>query len=256
MLIDSHCHIDAPEFDADRAVVIAAAHASGVHGLLVPAVDRASWERIALLADADANIYPAYGLHPMFLDQHADADTEALAQWVTTHRCSAIGECGLDHYVPGLDPAHQLRVLRPQLELARELDLPVILHARRALEPLLAEIRRVGRLRGIVHSFAGSSEQAQQWCAQGFLLGFGGPVTYERAARLRRVVTTLPLEYLLLETDAPDQPLHGHQGQRNTPERLVDVLNCVAALRSIEPSALAAATSRNLMALIGVQNAA
>jgi TatD DNase family protein len=252
MLIDSHCHIDAPEFDADRAQVIAAARRDGVRGLLVPAVDRASWARIAELAEADAEIYPAYGLHPMFLAQHRAADIDALADWVATHRCSAIGECGLDHYIAELDPAHQLRVLRPQLELAQVLNLPVILHARRALDPLLSEIKRVGRLRGIVHSFAGSSEQARQWCAQGFLLGFGGPVTYERAARLRRVAAELPIEHLVLETDAPDQPLQGRQGQRNAPGYLVDVLTCVAGLRGMEPQALALATTRNVLNLIGV----
>ncbi len=252
MLIDSHCHIDAAEFDADRAQVIAAARRATVRGILVPAVDRASWQRIAELADADADIYPAYGLHPMFLDQHRVADIDALAQWVASHRCGAIGECGLDHYVPELDPAHQLRVLRPQLELAHELGLPVILHARRALDPLLAEIKRVGRLRGIVHSFAGSSEQARQWCAQGFLLGFGGPVTYERAARLRRVVAELPTEHLVLETDAPDQPLQGRQGQRNEPQFLVDVLTCVAALRNADPQSLADVTTRNVLNLIGL----
>lgn len=252
MLIDSHCHIDAPEFDGDREAVIAAARVGGVQGLLVPAVDRASWLRIAALAELHADIHPVYGLHPMFLAQHQDADIAALADWVAQHRCVGIGECGLDFYLPELDGERQLQVLRPQLALAHELDLPVILHARRALDPLLAEIRRVGRLRGIVHSFGGSSEQARQWCAQGFLLGIGGPVTYERAARLRRVVATLPIDHLVLETDAPDQPLHGHQGQRNAPERLVEVLACVANLRGMPVEALAAATSRNVMRLIGV----
>jgi TatD DNase family protein len=250
MLIDSHCHIDAAEFDSDRTAVIAAARRAGVKGLLVPAVDRASWQRIAELANADADLYPAYGLHPMFLAEHTEADIEALAAWVATHRCSAIGECGLDFYVPELDHARQLEILRPQLALARQLDRPVILHARRALDPLLAEIKRVGRLRGIVHSFSGSAEQARQWCAQGFLLGFGGPVTYERAARLRRVMAELPLQHLVLETDAPDQPLSGHQSERNTPAQLTEVLMCVASLRGMEPEALAMATSRNVLDLL------
>lgn len=251
MLIDSHCHIDASEFDLDRTQAIAAARRAGVRGILVPAVDRASWQRIADLADADAEIFPAYGLHPMFLEQHRAADLDALADWIATHPSAAIGECGLDYYIAQLDPAQQLRILRPQLQLARELDLPVILHARRALDPLLLEIKRFGHLRGIVHSFAGSSEQARQWSAQGFLLGFGGPVTYERAARLRRVVAELPIEHLALETDAPDQPLQGRQGQRNAPEYLVDVLTCVAGLRNMDANALAEATSRNVLRLIG-----
>ncbi len=252
MLIDSHCHLDAAEFDADRDQVLAQSRAAGVDGILVPAVDRDSWSAIARLAAQDAAIYPAYGLHPMFLDQHQDADLAALPDWLEHNRCLAIGECGLDFHVEGLDRDRQLEILRPQLQLAAERVLPVILHARRALDPLLAEVRRYPGLRGIVHSFSGSAEQARQWTTRGFLLGIGGPVTYPRAARLRRIVADLPIEHLVLETDAPDQPLCGHQGERNSPERLLDVLAEVAILRNTSPAALAAATSRNVRGLLNI----
>ena len=251
-LIDSHCHLDAPEFDGDRDAVMAQARRRGVRGFLVPAIDRDNWQAIADLADAHGDVLPAYGLHPLFLSRHTDADLAALADWIAAHRCVAIGECGLDFFVPDLDPELQRAVLRPQLALAQTLDLPVILHARRAFDPLLAEVRRHRNLRGIVHSFSGSIEQARNWCAQGFLLGIGGPVTYERAARLRRVVAELPIEHLVLETDAPDQPLHGRQGQRNAPEFTVDVLDCVAALRGTTAELLAEATTRNVSAMFGV----
>jgi len=252
MLIDSHCHLDVAEFDSDRAAVIAAARRRGVAGILVPGFDRASWQRIADLADAYPDIHPAYGLHPGFIDQHEDADVDALAGWIAQRRCVAVGECGLDFYVPGFDLQRQLDVLRPQLALARALDLPLILHGRRAFDRLLAEVRRVGKLRGIVHSFAGSPEQARQWCNEGFLLGFGGPVTYDRAARLRKVVAALPLDHLVLETDAPDQPLQGRQGQRNEPALVVDVLDCVARLRGASAEHIAEATTRNLVRLLRV----
>jgi TatD DNase family protein len=252
MLIDSHCHLDVSEFDDDRSDVLARSRAAGITGILVPAIDRASWTAIAGLARAEAGIYPAYGLHPMFLDRHQDADLGALGEWITQHPCLAIGECGLDFHVEGLDAARQLQILRPQLELAAERELPVILHARRALDPLLAEVRRFPGLRGIVHSFSGSAEQARQWGGRGFLLGIGGPVTYPRAARLRRVVAELPGEQLVLETDAPDQPLCGHQGERNEPARLLGVLETVASLRATTTELLAAETSRNLRQLLRI----
>lgn len=143
-----------------------------------------------------------------------------------------------------------------QLALARELGLPVILHARRAYDDVAAAIRRVGGLRGVVHSFSGSEEQARQLWKLGFCLGIGGPVTYERAARLRMLVARMPVEFLLLETDSPDQPLAGHRGARNEPAFLVEVLRTIAMLRDEEPDAIAAATSRNAEALFGLDPAA
>jgi len=249
-MFDSHCHLDAVEFAADRAAVLRRARQAGVTRLLIPAVTRSSWPLIAKLCADDSALYPAYGLHPMFLAEHATADVAALGAFVRQQPTAAIGECGLDFFLPGLEPQRQLEILRPQLQLARELDLPVILHARRALDPLLQEVRKIGRLRGIVHSFAGSEVQAQQWVRQGFLLGFGGPVTYPRALRLQAVVAQLPLASLALETDAPDQPLCGHQGQRNEPAMLPEVLNQIARLRRQEPALIASATTRNLLELI------
>ena len=251
-LCDSHCHLDAAEFDHDRAGVLARARAAGIACQLIPAVDRAGWPKIAALVAREPGLHAAYGLHPLFLAHHTDADLDALPDFIASTKAVALGECGLDFFLPQLDRDRQLAVLRPQLQLARALDLPVILHARRALDPLLAEVRRVGGLRGIVHSFSGSLEQARQWCRAGFLLGFGGPVTYPRARRLRAVVSELPLAHLVLETDSPDQPLYGHQGERNEPARLPQVLAAVAELRQDEPENIATATSQNLHRLLGL----
>lgn len=249
-MFDSHCHLDAPEFAEDRATVVARAQRAGVTRLLIPAVSRSGWLGIAKLCADDAACYPAYGLHPMALTEHNDADLAALSAFIAQHSTCAIGECGLDYFVPGLDPDRQLHILRPQLQLARELDLPVILHARRALDPLLQEVRRFDHLRGIVHSFSGSEEQAQQWLRQGFLLGIGGPVTYPRARRLQAIVARLPLSCLALETDAPDQPLFGHQGVRNEPALLAEVLGQIAKLRQQDAELIATATTRNVLGLI------
>lgn len=250
-LYDSHCHLDAPEFDPDRAGVVARARAAGVHRQLVPAVSRAGWEKLRDLCAADDGLRPAYGLHPMYLDQHRPAHLDDLARWLADERPAAVGECGLDHFVEGLDPDAQRTYFIRQLELAREFDLPVVLHARRAVDEVIAALRRIGGLRGVVHSWSGSDEQARQLFGLGFHLGIGGPVTFERAQRLRRTVATMPIEWLLLETDAPDQPGAGHRGERNEPGLLPEVLAVVAQLRGEAPEAVAAATAASAQRLFG-----
>ncbi|MBW8366487.1 MAG: TatD family hydrolase [Arenimonas sp.] len=250
-LYDSHCHLDAPEFDPDRGQVVERARAAGVGRQLVPAVDRAGWEKLRGICAADPQLRPAYGLHPMFLDRHLPGHLDELAQWLERERPAAVGECGLDYFVPGLDPQTQRLYFQRQLELAREFDLPVVVHARRAVDEVITSIRRVGGLRGVVHSWSGSQQQAMQLFDLGFHLGIGGPVTFERAQRLRRTVATMPLQWLLLETDAPDQPGAGHRGERNEPGLLPEVLRVVAGLRGETPEAVAQATTRNAVALFG-----
>jgi TatD DNase family protein len=245
-LFDSHVHLDAAEFDADRDEVLANAVAVGVHEMLIPAVARAGWPKLHALCASRPGLYPAYGLHPCYLDQHADADVAALADWLGTQPAAAVGECGLDFFEPGLDRERQLRLLRGQLDIAHQFDLPLVLHARRAFEAVILELRRFGKpLRGVVHSFSGSIEQARELWRLGFLVGIGGPVTYERARRLRRLVAALPEECLLLETDAPDQPGSAHRGQRNEPAYLVEVLDCIATLRHTTATELAHVTTAN-----------
>ena len=244
-LVDSHSHIDVDAFAADRSAAIARARAAGVRRQIVPAITAAGWEPLSALCAAEAGLHPAFGLHPMYLAAHTEADLDALGDWAARAECVAIGECGLDFHVEGLDPDAQRRFFMRQLELARELDRPLILHARRAVDEVIASLRRVGGLRGVVHSYSGSHEQAEQLWKLGFLLGLGGPVTYARAHRLRSLVATMPLEHLLLETDAPDQPLSTHRGERNEPGYLVEVLDCIAQLRGVDAGEVAEATTRN-----------
>lgn len=251
-LVDSHCHLDADEFDADRAEVIERARAAGVSRQVVPAVTAASWSKLREVCAADEGLFAAYGLHPMFLSEHRHAHLPELRTWLERERPVAVGECGLDYFVDGLDPAEQLHYFDAQLRLAREFQLPVIVHARRAVDAVIAAIRKVGNLRGVVHSFSGSRQQAEHLWNQGFLLGLGGPVTYERARRLRELASTMPIETLLLETDAPDQPDAGIRGQRNEPARLRVVRDTIAELRGITPTDLAAATSANAERLFGL----
>ncbi len=251
-LVDSHSHFDAAEFDADRAAAHARAVAAGVDIQIVPAVDAAGWPKLRQTCAELPGLWPAYGLHPMYLDAHRPEHLPALRAWIERERPLAVGECGLDYFVEGLDAEAQLFYFDGQLRLAREFDLPVIVHARRAVDAVIAAIRRIGGLRGVVHSFSGSAEQAAQLHRLGFLLGIGGPVTYARANRLRKLVAGMPLEQLLLETDSPDQPGAAHRGQRNEPAHLLEVLDAIATLRKVPRDDIAAATRDNAVRLFNL----
>lgn len=249
MLVDSHCHLDAGEFDGDRSAVVARAKAAGVAAQVVPATHASGWPGIRDLCLGGGHLYPAYGLHPMYLDQHRRAHLDDLRTWLRAEPAVAVGECGLDYFVDGLDRSSQAQWFEGQLRLAREFDLPVIVHARRAVDAVIAALRGVGGLRGVVHSFSGSPEQAGQLWKIGFSLGLGGPVTYPRARRLRQLAADMPIEHLLLETDAPDQPDAGLRGQRNEPAHLVTVCSTIAALRGVTESEIAEATTANAVRL-------
>ena len=252
MPIDTHVHIDAPEFDADRIAVLARARAAGIDGFVAPAVSADGWAALAAIAQAQRDVHPAYGLHPMYLAEHRPEHLPRLERWLADTPAVAVGECGLDHYVEGLDPEAQRGYFIGQLSIARAAELPVIVHARRAVDEVIACIRKIGGLTGVIHSFPGSLEQARQLHQLGFRLGFGGPVTYARARRLREVVAAIPIEQLLIETDAPDQPPATRRGQRNEPVTLLDVAATIAALRGMTPEALLAAVDANARALFGL----
>jgi TatD DNase family protein len=245
MLIDSHCHLDAEEFDVDRAEVIARARAVGVSRQILPAVNAEGWDKLRAICAATPGLFPAYGLHPMFLDAHRPEHLDLLRTWIERERPAAVGECGLDFFVDGLDAERQTLFFEAQLRLARDFDLPTIVHARRAVDRVLSAVRRFGPLRGVVHSFSGSLDQAKRLFEHGFLIGLGGPATYARANKLRAIAAQVPLESLLLETDAPDQPDSEIRGQRNEPARLPVVCDTIAELRGMTPEALAAATTAN-----------
>lgn len=245
ILVDSHNHLDAVEFDGDRLEVLERARVAGIRAQVVCGTDAAEWPRLRSVCAEAPDLYPSYGLHPTFLDLHREHHLDELHTWISRERPVALGECGLDYFVEDLDRTAQSRYFDAQLDLAKQFDLPVIVHARRAVDAVIAAIRKVGGLRGVVHSFSGSRQQAEQLWEQGFMLGLGGPVTYERANRLRQLATTMPLEWLLLETDAPDQTDADHRGQRNEPARLTNVLETIARLRGEPAERIAAATTDN-----------
>lgn len=244
-LIDCHNHLDDASFDADRTDVYQRAQQAGVVGQVLAAVSARLWPRLEAVATQYAGLYPCYGLHPAYLAEHHPEHLDTLAAWLQREPAVAIGECGLDYYLPDLDPDIQAEYFSAQLRLARQLDLPVVIHARHAVDQVIKLLRRFAGVRGMVHSFSGSEDQAGRLLDLGLLLSFGGPVTHPRAARLQRLIRYLPLDSLLLETDAPDQPLSNHHGERNEPALLAEVLHCVAKLRNADPLEIASATTAN-----------
>ncbi|WP_010463402.1 TatD family hydrolase [Acidovorax radicis] len=259
--IDTHCHLDAPEFDPDRDAVRAEARAQGVAHCVIPAVERSNWATVRALAHRHGDSY-ALGIHPLYTGRAHDADLELLAQELEQHRADprlvAIGEIGLDFFVPGLDAARQERFYRVQLQLARRFDLPVILHVRRSSDRLLKGLRELPVQGGIAHAFNGSLQQAQAFIALGFKLGFGGAMTYDRALQLRRLAAELPAEALVVETDAPDIPPHwlyataaqraeGLAQGRNAPGELPRIASALAEVRGQPREVLAGITCANAL---------
>jgi TatD DNase family protein len=261
--IDTHCHLDAPEFDADRAAVRERAHERGVARLVIPAVSVRHFATVRAWAEAHDDAY-ALGVHPLFVAQEPvdalDQLARALRQDAAQPRLVAVGEIGLDHFVPGLDPALQEQWYTAQLDLAQTHGLPVILHVRRSADALLKHLRRRPHIGGIAHAFNGSWQQAQAFIDLGFKLGFGGTLSFERALQIRRLATELPLEALVLETDAPDIPpqwLYRTAAERaagatsrNEPGELPRIAQVLADLRGLSLPALAAQTWANAQAAL------
>lgn len=255
--IDTHCHLDAPEFGGDAAAVVARARAAGVAQMVIPAVECTQFDAVRQLATTHGLAY-ALGIHPLYVGRAHESDLDHLAAALQAHRHDprlvAVGEIGLDHFVPGLDRERQEYFYAAQLRLARALDLPVILHVRRSADALLKQLRRTPVSGGIAHAFNGSEQQARAFVALGFKLGFGGALTYERALQLRRLAQGLPLEALVLETDAPDIPpqwLYRTAAERqatpgagtpNEPAQLPRIAQTLAALRGVGLAEIAAST--------------
>ncbi|MGD9787322.1 MAG: TatD family hydrolase [Sulfuricellaceae bacterium] len=254
MLIDTHCHLDAAEFDGDRDAVYERARAEGVGVMVVPAISAANFAPVLAACRRYPGCLPALGLHPMYIGEHRPEHLDALRRAVEAEKPVAVGEIGLDFYVPDLDPATQEFYFIEQLKIARDYDLPVLLHARRAVDAVLKGLRRVRVKGGIAHAFSGSRHQAEEFIKLGFKLGFGGAFTYSRANRLKTLAAELPLESIVLETDAPDiPPAFLDAGARNSPEYLPRIAAELAATRGAGMDEVASATTRNAMELFGLE---
>ncbi len=258
MWIDTHCHLDAHEFGAEALEVAARAGANGVSMIVIPAVERGNFETVAQLAHAAPNASYALGIHPIYVPQARDEDLLALRAAVEAAlgdpRFVAIGEIGLDFFIPLLcEPAmreKQERFFREQLRIARDFDLPVLTHVRRSQDQVLKHLRQIAPPGGIAHAFNGSEQQANSFIKLGMHLGFGGAMTFTRALQIRRLATSLPLDRIVLETDAPDiSPSWIHPG-RNSPEQLPAIGAALAELRGVDAADLRAAVRQSSVAAI------
>ncbi|CNI53426.1 metal-dependent hydrolase [Yersinia mollaretii] len=240
--VDTHCHFDFPPFSGAEAASLASAAQANVRQLIIPAVSAAYFPRILALAERYPPLFAALGLHPLYIAEHQEADLATLASYLANkpEKLLAVGEMGLDLYMDEPQFPRQLALLQAQLKLAKQHDLPVILHSRRSHDQLAAALRKAALpCTGVVHGFAGSLAQAQAFIRLGYYIGVGGTITYERAQKTRNVMAVLPLSALLLETDAPDMPLAGFQGQPNRPERAAQVFAALCELRPEAPHEIA-----------------
>lgn len=255
-LIDTHTHLDFPDFDADREQVLAEARALGVEKLVILGVEHGNWQRLWDQVLAHEGLYAAFGLHPVYLESHQPEDVQRLEQWLLERqgheKLCAVGEFGLDYYLPELDRERQQMLFEAQLELAQRLELPVLLHVRRAHAQVIATLKRFRLKRaGIIHAFAGSYEEAREYMKLGFRLGLGGAATWPQANRLRQVIPRLSLDAVVLETDSPDMAPAMYPHIRNSPAHLPAICRELATLLAVEPEELAAASSRNAAELFG-----
>lgn len=252
--IDTHCHFDFPPFAGDEPASIQRAAQAGVDRIIVPATEAANFSRVLALAKNYPSLYAALGLHPIVIEHHEDDSLDRLQQALDQRpqKVVAVGEIGLDLWRDDPQFAKQERALGAQLQLAKHYDLPVILHSRRTHDKLAMHLKRHALPRtGVVHGFSGSQQQAERFVQLGYKIGVGGTITYPRASKTREVIAQLPLGSLLLETDAPDMPLNGFQGQPNRPEQAARVFDVLCELRREPADEIADALYGNTTALFG-----
>jgi len=256
MLIDTHCHLDAPEFDADRDVVANHAKQAGVGMIVIPAVEPKNFQKVIDLSNQYPHCCYALGMHPMYIDSASPGDVKRLHALIKQElarngKLVAVGEIGLDFFVTQQNRETQEYFFSEQLKIAKEFNLPVILHVRRAVDDVLKHLRTYKVSGGIAHAFNGSRQQADAFISLGFKLGFGGAMTYTRALKIRELAKTLPLEAIVLETDAPDIPPEwvGTKG-RNSPNELLKIAQIFADLRGMSVSQIIEITGKNSIQIL------
>ncbi|NVN81910.1 MULTISPECIES: TatD family hydrolase [unclassified Vibrio] len=259
-LFDTHCHADFDAFDSGFSVeqsldgYLKEAKQAQVEKLLIPSIGQSNWRKLDKIAQSHPNIYYALGFHPYFLDQADEAQFSELRQLLSSKnsQCIAVGECGLDFFVD-VEKEKQERFFIQQMELAKAFDLPLIIHERKSYNRLIELIKQHKfTLGGVIHGFSGSEQQALAWIKLGFYIGVGGTITYPRAQKTRTTIAKLPLEYLVLETDAPDMPMHGNQGNVNHSKYLVTILNELFLLRKEPKQSIAAQIWQNSHRAFGI----
>jgi len=244
-IIDTHCHLDLPVFDQDRDQIIQSCLDAGIHQIIVPAIESSSWDTLLTISNNHNALYPTLGLHPVFIEQHNNADLDKLDELVEETSPLAIGEIGLDFYITDTDRDKQKHFFEQQLLLAKKHQLPVVLHVRKAHDEVLSHLKNKGLTGGTCHAFNGSYEQAKRYIDLGFKLGFGGTLTFPNARKIHQLAKQIPLESIVLETDAPDMSGYTHQGQRNQPDFITDALTALAEIKQMPAEQVAEQTSLN-----------
>jgi len=255
-LIDTHTHLDFADFDTDRAAILAHCQTLGVERMVVLGVYQHNWQRVWDITLENPALQAAFGLHPVYIDEHRPEHLTELRGWLSRlqghPQLCAVGEIGLDYYVETLDRERQQQVFEEQLQLAADFNLPALLHVRRSHADVIATLKRFKLARsGIIHAFAGSREEAREYIKLGFKLGLGGAATWPQALRMHRVIAELPLDSVVLETDSPDMAPAMYPGQRNSPEHLPEICEALAKLMGVTAQQLAEASSRNACELFG-----
>ena len=255
-LIDTHTHLDFPDFDADREHVLSRSRALGVEQMVVLGVYQGNWQRLWDLVQTDPHLFAAFGLHPVYLKQHRAEHVTELGDWLSRlaghPQACAVGEIGLDYFLPELDREGQQQLFEAQLQLAADFHLPALLHVRHSDAQVIATLKRFRLKRGgIIHAFAGSREEAREYIKLGFKLGLGGAGTWPQALRLHRVMADLPLSAVVLETDAPDMAPAMFAHQRNSPQHLPAICRALAQVMGVSEEQLAEATTANACEVFG-----
>ena len=248
-MIDTHCHLDFQAFEQDRAAVIERCKLNGVTQIVVPAVSAATFKQTIKVCQQYSELELALGLHPIFIDEHQPQDLNQLDDLITQHKPIAVGEIGLDFFQTDLSgdelKEKQTVFFTKQLIIAKQHKLPLIIHNRKAHDQCIDLLKQVGSHGGIIHAFNGSIQQAHKYIELGFVLGFGGMLTFERSSKLRNLAKQIPLESIVLETDAPDMTVAQHKGERNSPEYLPFIQQALAATKQLDPETIARVTSEN-----------
>lgn len=252
MLIDTHCHLDDVSFDVDRAAIVAEAMQLGVSNIVVPAIAKSNFDQVIALKQQFPMCEYALGIHPMYVNQSDPSDLNILRQYLSQHNPIAIGEIGLDYFVTKDNISLQHYFFIEQLKLAVEFNLPVILHVRNAIDDVLKYLRKHPVKGGIAHAFNGSMQQAQQFIQLGFKLGFGGVMTYSGAVKIRALAKALPIDSIVLETDAPDMPPEwlGRKGL-NSPIELPNIAAVLAQLRECDETQMIYKINKNARGIFG-----
>ena len=252
-LVDTHCHVDIEHHFPDIVAVLKKARAAGVCDLVVAGVQRSGWKRMFQMCREHRSLHCAPGLHPMYMQEHADEDLDELGKIALQEKVVAIGEIGLDFYIENYDSRRQQKLFGDQLAIAKQASLPVLLHVRKAHDQVLSQLRKTKLQQGgIVHAFNGSYQQALQYITLGFKLGVGGTITYERARKIREVAGKIPVEAIVLETDSPDLAPAQHYGMRNEPSYLPLILKSLAEIRHVDEKDLAEITTANARSVLRI----